>query len=242
MNTLFVTYYLNYFMFVVKVPTRWFYGGQLVFMVWNAVNDPLFGWISDTWRKNTPHGLVHQRLKAVMIGGVIWASSFIMMWHTWGTDALAGMHFTVSLCLYDGMLTLVEVNQSALLSDLASDPQERAGMLRWSSSLGCLGTCTSIIGRLCWDHLDMGAFQNMTLFVAMLCAAAFAGSFLLLRGAVPKEHDSIDESYAPILNELDTAPHEDAKEHSVLGPSQFVQQLYKHRNFRLPNDSACFVL
>ena len=33
LNTLFVTYYLDYFTFVAKVPTGWFYAGQLIFMI-----------------------------------------------------------------------------------------------------------------------------------------------------------------------------------------------------------------
>ena len=181
LNTLFVTFYLEYFIFVVDVPTAWFYGGQMIFMVWNAVNDPLFGWISDTWYSKTPHSMLQQRLHAVLFGGVVWALSFVIIWHSWGVGTWAGVHFALSLCLYDGMLTLVEVNQSALLSDLASTPSERASMLQWSAILGCVGSCTSIAGRLYWSRLEIAPFQTMTMFVAAACAIAFATSHRLLR-------------------------------------------------------------
>eukprot|EP00658_Telonema_sp_P-2_P082612 TRINITY_DN8765_c0_g1_i12.p1 TRINITY_DN8765_c0_g1~~TRINITY_DN8765_c0_g1_i12.p1 ORF type:complete len:138 (+),score=36.32 TRINITY_DN8765_c0_g1_i12:105-518(+) len=77
LNTLFVTYYLDWFIAVVKVPTGWFYGSQLVFMVWNAVNDPLFGWISDTFFNKTSGLLMQRRLRAVLVGGILWACAFV---------------------------------------------------------------------------------------------------------------------------------------------------------------------
>ena len=54
-------------MYVAKIEPRWFYVGQIIFMIWNSVNDPLFGWMSDrmqtfSFRKNS-------RLGAIRYGG-----------------------------------------------------------------------------------------------------------------------------------------------------------------------------
>ena len=40
--------------------------------------------------------------------------------------SLAGLNFTFNLCLYDGMLTFVEVNHHALLAEISVDSSERA--------------------------------------------------------------------------------------------------------------------
>ena len=48
LNNIFISYYIDLFVNVVHVDSSWFYIGQTVFMVWNAANDPLLGWLSDT--------------------------------------------------------------------------------------------------------------------------------------------------------------------------------------------------
>ena len=106
LNNLFVTYYMEMFMSVPITPT-WFYCGQLVFMVWNALNDPIIGWIFD--RLDTDD----RRLPAIRYGGPLWALAFLLTWYSPGGESplLAGLHFVFTLCFYDGMLTLVEVRK-----------------------------------------------------------------------------------------------------------------------------------
>jgi hypothetical protein len=55
-------------------------------------------------------------------------------------SVLAGLHFTLILCAYDGLLTLVELNHSALLPDLSSSGISRT---RYTHA------CTSL------DHLNV---------------------------------------------------------------------------------------
>ena len=93
--------------------------------VWNATNDPLFGWISDKWRSDTVAFLCSclslsvlfllnwsaqdwNRTSAIRYGGALWVVAFVSTWIEWGTGWLAGVHFVVMLCFYDGMLTYVE--------------------------------------------------------------------------------------------------------------------------------------
>ena len=47
LHSIFMLYYVDLYVNVYRLDDSWFYFGQAVFMVWNAVNDPLFGWISD---------------------------------------------------------------------------------------------------------------------------------------------------------------------------------------------------
>jgi hypothetical protein len=80
------------------------------------VNDPIFGWISDRLMTGR-----HKRSNAVRAGGLVWAGTFVAMWlptfhgHPW----LSTLHFVATLCLYDGALTYVEVNHSALLAEVS---------------------------------------------------------------------------------------------------------------------------
>jgi len=62
MNNIWVTYYIAFFS--ARVQSQWFYFGQAVYMVWNAINDPLVGWLSDA-----APGLTQRRTPAIMYGG-----------------------------------------------------------------------------------------------------------------------------------------------------------------------------
>ena len=44
MHNIFITYYIHFFMETFPVSDGWFYVGEILFMIWNAFNDPLFAW------------------------------------------------------------------------------------------------------------------------------------------------------------------------------------------------------
>lgn len=91
---------------------------------WNAVNDVVFGWLSDhccTRRTRRPD--------SIRWGGWVWVSAFVLMWLPippspapgvdWSIEELsASLYFLLVLCVYDGGLTFVEVNHSALLAEV----------------------------------------------------------------------------------------------------------------------------
>jgi hypothetical protein len=81
LNNLFLTYHLNLFITVVHLQPSHFYVAQLIFMVWNASNDVIFGWFSD----NLPvaWGSRRSRLPVIRIGGALWALVFLFAWFPW---------------------------------------------------------------------------------------------------------------------------------------------------------------
>ena len=125
MNNVFVTYYLELFLHSGITP-MWFYCGQTVFMLWNAVNDPLFGWLSDNYLPLA--AAKGRRTTAIKYGGALWAVAFLLVWFPPAADKqwLLGLHFTLSLCFYDGMLSYVEVNHNALLAEMTVSEGVRA--------------------------------------------------------------------------------------------------------------------
>ena len=44
-HNLFITYYIYLFLTIYQLEDRWFYIGEMIFMVWNSINDPLFGYM-----------------------------------------------------------------------------------------------------------------------------------------------------------------------------------------------------
>ena len=114
MNNVWVTYSIPFFSS--RLSSSSFFLGQALYMVWNALNDPLIGWISDM----SP-GLMRRRIPAIRYGGPLWALVFALSWLDWGDEGhkgsfLSAIHFTLALCAYDGLLTTVELNHGAPLA------------------------------------------------------------------------------------------------------------------------------
>jgi hypothetical protein len=218
-NNVFVTYSLDFFRNVSHVSPMFFYCGQLVYLVFNSLNDPIFGWLSDNTRgsgeeeavagtggaattgRGRPRGRFRQlrrRQNAIRVGGAIWALAFALTWWPWGASSeageaaaeagatgaagaaagwssslLAGLHFVLCLCAYDGALTYVEVNHAAVLAEMTTSSAERADSNMMSAVAAAVGSGTSVIAHLCYDRADMTAFRVLALVIALGSIVAF---------------------------------------------------------------------
>jgi len=99
---------------------------QVLFLLWNSLNDPLFGWLSDKFilQSDGTHkkDIVLHRLQSLSFSGPLFAASFSLFWIPWFSPAL---QFAICLCLYDGFLTAVDLQHTALLADFAVHAKER---------------------------------------------------------------------------------------------------------------------
>ncbi len=243
MNNLFVTFYLDLFANVRQLDSTAFYIGQLVFMVWNGTNDALFGWLSDRveifgWgvsrqgRRGRHASLVQRRLDIILYGGLLWCLAFILVWLPGPSGpVLECLHFALLLCFYDGMLTLVEVNHSALLADLSSSGSERARMNAAAAIFAGLGSLSSIWGYYYWEREHLFAFQQFSLVVAILSGLLFyvAATSLSTYALRPTQSG---HQYEPLGEEPKLSTQEPTST-SDSGPSmfRFLRELASQRNF-----------
>jgi Na+/melibiose symporter-like transporter len=219
LNNLFVTFYLDLFL---DLPAHVFLSGQFVYMVWNSVNDPVCGWISDRLGQASRNPR-QTRLGAIKYGGLLWAVAFFAVWlapPTSASDLVRFTHFCLATCAYDTMLTLVEVNHSALLAELTSADAERAAFNGYSAVFAGLGSLTSFAGHFFWDRGHMRAFQACCLLIACVCGAVFYWSAEALR--LPAQ--TAVAASAPASTPL-------KKSQSLGGVVRFVKELTMQRNF-----------
>src|SRR5687768_6428898 len=66
LHNLFLIYYIDLFFNVYKLDHSWFYFVQVIYMIWNSLNDPLFGWFLS-------NSGFSRRINAIRYGGVLWA-------------------------------------------------------------------------------------------------------------------------------------------------------------------------
>jgi GPH family glycoside/pentoside/hexuronide:cation symporter len=109
--------------------------------IWDAVNDPLFGLISDRIRSR--HG---RRRVLLLFGAVPLGVSFILMWVVppFGTLGLT-LYYAITFIVFDTAFTLVHVGYNALTPELTADYDERSSLNGYRMAFSISGTLGAII-------------------------------------------------------------------------------------------------
>jgi GPH family glycoside/pentoside/hexuronide:cation symporter len=113
---------------------EWIAIASVIYAIWNAINDPLFGYISDSTRSRLGRRIPYMRFTAPFLG-----LTFILVWFA---PAAAGQQaifwwMLVTMLLYDTCYTIIGLVYSALLPEVSESDAERNG-LQISSSLFAL--------------------------------------------------------------------------------------------------------
>jgi len=119
------------------LEARWIGTASLIYAVWNALNDPLFGYITDSTRSKRGRRIPYMRYTAPFL-----ALTFILVWFApvqAGKQALFWWMLATML-LYDTAYTIIGLAYSALLPEVSESDAERNGLQISSSLLGLLGT------------------------------------------------------------------------------------------------------
>ena len=104
--------------------------------IWDIVNDPLFGWISDRTRSRFGRRRVYLIFGAVPLAIV----TFVLFALPAGLEgAAAFMAILVSFVVFDTLLTAVAMPYSAMSAELTHDYDERTSLLAYSSVGAVIG-------------------------------------------------------------------------------------------------------
>lgn len=109
--------------------------------IWDAVNDPLFGLISD--RIRTRWG---RRRVLLLFGSVPLGLSFIFMWlvPNFGQIGLA-FYYAIVFIIFDTAFTVVHVGYNSLTPEMTSDYDERSSLNGFRMAFSIAGTLGAII-------------------------------------------------------------------------------------------------
>jgi GPH family glycoside/pentoside/hexuronide:cation symporter len=119
------------------LSARWIALAAAIYAVWNALNDPLFGYITDGTRSRLGRRIPYMRFTAPFL-----ALFFIMVWFAPRGAGQLGIFAWMlgSMLLYDTAYTIVGLVYSALLPEISESDAERNGLQVSSSLFGLLGT------------------------------------------------------------------------------------------------------
>lgn len=116
-------FFVNYF----KMPEYLSAICWLIFGIWNAINDPLFGFISD--KTNTKIG---RRIPYIRYGAIAIAAIFILSWVLWfgnGSNAQLFAQMLISLFLFDTLYTAIATSLYVMPYEMAITNKARGKIL-----------------------------------------------------------------------------------------------------------------
>ncbi|XP_062958869.1 transmembrane protein 180 isoform X2 [Cynocephalus volans] len=238
LHNVFLLYYVDTFVSVYKINKTAFWVGETVFLLWNSLNDPLFGWLSDRQflssqpRSGTglsSRAVVLARVRALGWHGPLLALSFLAFWVPW---APAGLQFLLCLCLYDGFLTLVDLHHHALLADLALSSHDRTHLNFHCSLFSAAGSLSVFASYAFWNKEDFSSFRAFCVALAAGSGLGFLGATQLLRRQVEAARGEPGCSALAVDGGL--CGEEllvGSEEAGSITLGQYLQQLARHRNF-----------
>lgn len=177
------------------LSARWIAIASIVYAIWNAINDPLFGYLTDRTRSKMGRRIPYMRFTAPFL-----ALTFILVWFApAGAGSMALFWWMlVTMLLYDTAYTIIGLVYSALLPEVTESDAERNGLQISSSLFGLLGT---LLGFLIPDFFRPKAGSDpsfLPLQLAMVVVAVVSMLLIIATTLKVKERREFTAVDAPI--------------------------------------------
>ena len=101
----------------------------IIFAVWNALNDPLFGYVSDRTKSK-----LGRRIPYIRYGALFYGVIFILSWFIWpfgGSQTALFVQMLVSLFFFDTFYTAIATALYVLPYTMAESNQARSSIFIW---------------------------------------------------------------------------------------------------------------
>jgi GPH family glycoside/pentoside/hexuronide:cation symporter len=157
----------------------WYVGlGFIVFAIWNAINDPLVGYLTDRPFKFTKKW--GRRFPWIMLGGTLWVLSYILIFIPPNVNPQSGawilfLWLVFATCLYDTFASIFFVNFAALFPDKFRSVEERRKVNAIATPIGILGIVAGgIVPPLFITFGDVNSYiiqAGMMIIIALIILA-----------------------------------------------------------------------
>ncbi|KAE9551693.1 hypothetical protein FO519_005098 [Halicephalobus sp. NKZ332] len=197
-HTCFLFYYVKVFLNVFKVSEYWFNIAQFLYMIWNTINDPIFGYLQDvggTWMKS--------RSKVFLWFGPPLSLSFLVLWFPWGDENsppwVEGLHLIVALFLYDAFFSCVGVAWGALFTESTKDHRKRVKALKYAQmAVLCSASVIVIAEKVSHSLDDYQSFQYLCVIISIIsCVCLYIAGKLSSENESTMKEKLLDEDKEP---------------------------------------------
>ncbi len=193
-------FYAIYLTDIVGLEPRLASFGGLIGVVWDAVNDPIIGLLTDRMRSRWG-----RRRPFLLWFAIPFGLSFILLWSApeWGNQIALLVYVTISFMLADTLQSLIYVPYLALTPELAPDYDERTSLTGFRSFFQLFGSLAVVLASPnIVDRVLAAGFTQQQGY--MLVGAVFGGISivpLLLIGLFIKERATPQQTEALPLRE-----------------------------------------
>jgi len=171
---LFSAWTLSFYIRIIELnPLLWAFS-WLSYLIWNAINDPVFGFLSD--RTNTKFG---RRIPYLIFCGPLLSISFVLLYSTplHSSQWIYFFWLLVTLVSYDSFFTIVSLNFNSLIIELTIHPQERAKINFFTGIGGGIGVAIAYILPILFLNYEIVPFsENRSTFLAIVLLVASIGA------------------------------------------------------------------
>ncbi|MDT8306788.1 MAG: glycoside-pentoside-hexuronide (GPH):cation symporter [Anaerolineae bacterium] len=107
----------------------------LIGRIWDAINDPLIGMLSD--RVRTRWG---RRRPFLLFGAIPFGIAFVLLFLVppWESSLALAAYYVLAFLLFDSLYTVINVPYSALMPELTEDYDERSSLAGWRITFSIL--------------------------------------------------------------------------------------------------------
>ena len=181
----------------------WLIGlAYIIYMIWDAFNDPLVGYMTDRPFKFTKKR--GRRYPWMMISYIPWLISFILIFAPPTADSqwvLFGW-LTLTLCLYDFLESIFTVNFFALYPDKFRDKDERVSVSAFIVYLGFFGIIGAfILPGMIVSFGDRGSY----ILMAVVCVVISLVCLIFMIPGIKDDKECVDK-YLATCGEVETDP------------------------------------
>jgi GPH family glycoside/pentoside/hexuronide:cation symporter len=173
----------------------WIALASAIYAVWNAINDPIFGYITDSTRFKGGRRIPYMRFTAPFL-----ALTFILVWFA---PAKAGgqtlfLWMLGTMLLYDTCYTIIGLAYSALLPEVTESDAERNSLQISASLFGLLGM---ILGFLIPDMFRPKAGTSLSFLpmqISMIVIGLLGAAFIVITTLKVKERPEFHRIDKPL--------------------------------------------
>ena len=115
----------------------------IVFAIWNAFNDPLFGYISDRTRSK-----LGRRIPYIRYGSLFYAAIFVATWFRWplgGSQTVLFVQMFVTLFLFDTFYTAIATSLYVMPYTMAVSNKARSGIFLWKIGFSLISLSVPLV-------------------------------------------------------------------------------------------------
>jgi GPH family glycoside/pentoside/hexuronide:cation symporter len=145
----------------------------VIYSLWNAFNDPVIGYATN---KFAPFSKKYgRRFPWIVIGLVLCSLAFLLIfsvptqWDAKTNPLPVFLWMVLSICLYDGLYSLWEVNYQSVYPDKFRTDKERTTTAAISTGIGVLGIASGfIIPPMFFEYGNRGSYALCGLVIALI--------------------------------------------------------------------------